>query len=33
VSHTYPLERAEEAIRAAAGQRVPDGFVKAAIVP
>jgi alcohol dehydrogenase len=33
VSHTWPLDRAEEAIRAAAGQRVPDGFVKAAIVP
>jgi threonine dehydrogenase-like Zn-dependent dehydrogenase len=33
VSHTWPLERAEDAIRAAAGQRVPDGFVKAAIVP
>jgi threonine dehydrogenase-like Zn-dependent dehydrogenase len=33
VSHTWPLERAEEAIRAAAGQRQPDGFVKAGIVP
>jgi alcohol dehydrogenase len=33
VSHVFPLERAEDAIRAAAGQRVPDGFVKAAIVP
>lgn len=33
VSHTYPLDRAEDAIRAAAGQNLPDGFVKAAIVP
>jgi alcohol dehydrogenase len=33
VSHTYPLERAEDAIRAAAGQSLPAGFVKAAIVP
>lgn len=33
VSHTFPLERAEDAIRAAAGQNVPAGFVKAAIVP
>jgi alcohol dehydrogenase len=33
VSHTWPLEEAEQAIRAAAGQRQPPGFVKAAIVP
>ncbi len=33
VSHTYPLERAEEAIRAAAGQAPPAGFIKAAIAP
>jgi len=33
VSHTFPLEAAEDAIRAAAGQRMPDGFIKAAIVP
>ena len=33
VSHTFPLERAEDAIRAAAGQNLPPGFVKAAIVP
>jgi alcohol dehydrogenase len=33
VSHTFPLDRAEDAIRAAAGQHMPPGFVKAAIVP
>lgn len=33
VSHTYPLERAEEAIRAAAGQAAPENFIKAAIAP
>jgi alcohol dehydrogenase len=32
VSHRYPLEEAEGAIRAAAGM-APDGFVKAAVVP
>lgn len=33
VSHVYPLEEAAAAIRAAAGEDVPDGFVKAAIAP
>jgi alcohol dehydrogenase len=33
VSHTWPLEAAEEAIRAAAGQNAPEGFIKAAILP
>ncbi len=33
VSHVYPLEQAADAIRAAAGEQAPPGFVKAAIAP
>jgi alcohol dehydrogenase len=33
VSHVYPLEQAADAIRAAAGEDVPAGFIKVAIAP
>jgi alcohol dehydrogenase len=33
VSHVYPLEQSADAIRAAAGEDVPAGFIKAAIAP